>query len=58
MKTYLLLPVVAVVFAVAGCANTDEVRRACADHDGVNAVNGSQIRKYVACRDGHYEVVR
>lgn len=43
---------------LCGCATQDDVRRACADHDGVNAVSGNGVRKYVACRDGFYRAVR
>lgn len=34
------------------------VREACARHHGVAAVSGNGFRKYVACRDGYFKVVR
>lgn len=53
---------VAVVVLVAtlaiGGASEQEVRAACAAHSGVAVVTGNAARKYVTCRDGHYEVVR
>lgn len=52
---------VAVLLAGAlltGCATEDEVRAACVEHDGVAAASGNSIRKNVACRDGHFRIVR
>jgi hypothetical protein len=38
--------------------NDTQVRAACVDHRGVNAVSGNFARKYVACRDGYFKTVR
>lgn len=52
-----ILPLL-LVLAFAGCATQDDVRAACAAHDGVRAVNGNAVRKFVTCTDGYYRTVR
>jgi hypothetical protein len=47
-----------VVLAFAAGASERKVRSACAHHKGVAVVTGNAFRKYVTCRDGHYEVIR
>lgn len=51
------LLVLVATLAISG-ASEHEVRAACAAHRGVAVVTGNASRKYVTCRDGHYEVVR
>lgn len=46
------------VLAFASGASERKVRAVCAAHNGVAVVTGNTFRKYVTCRDGHYEVVR
>lgn len=58
MRLSLLAVIVLVTVALTGCATDDEVRAACANHGGANAVSGKNLRKYVVCRDGYYVTVR
>jgi hypothetical protein len=51
--------IILVAALLTGCGATEaEVRDACLEHGGVNAVSGNKIRKSVACKDGHYRIVR
>jgi hypothetical protein len=50
--------VVVAGLALSGCVDEDEVREACADHNGIANVNGNNARVYVTCRDGWFEKVR
>lgn len=52
----LVATVVAMLFT--GCATESEVRTVCKPHNGVNAVSGNSVRKWVACKDGYFKVVR
>lgn len=52
------VPALVAVALLTGCATQQEVRDACAEHGGVNAASGNAARKYVACRDGYFRVVR